>query len=242
MLVMLMLSTVSLAQNRQDDRGFNRQNDRQRFQRNFANGLQMSGHVQLGLPQNEFRKVFEGYPSGAAASLSVPLGRSGIFRLGGEFAWNSLGQEKTAVELLDDAQGILAGDMGVSTDSRAYHGFLRFSPFDGGFRPYFDVFAGWRTYTTDTEISYEQNDGSVISTTEEFSRDGTNSYGYGAGILFAVSRNIFIDTKLQILRGGEVRYVDQSSLEIDTNAEIDYQIRITETDMIIPQVGISIIF
>ena len=220
----------------------NRFNDRQQFRRDFANGFQLSGHVQLGLPQNEFSEVFNGYPSGAAASASIPLGRSGLFRLGAEFAWNSMGREKSAVELFNDAQGIIAGDMAVSSDVHSYHGFLRFSPFEGGFRPYFDVFAGWRTYTTDTEISYEEVDGTVISTTEEFSRDATNSYGYAAGLMIGLSRNLFFDAKVQVLRGGEVNYVDQSTLIIDAAAEINYDIRITETDMLVPQLGISLVF
>lgn len=207
-----------------------------------ATGIQMTGQVQLGLPQNEFAEVFNGYPTGAGVSLMLPFGKVGLFQLGGEYAWNSMGEEKSLVDLYNDAQDLVSGDLTVSSDVRSYHGLLRFSPFSGGIRPYFDVYAGYRSYSTDSEIMVEDNDGTVHTTSHSVSRDGTMSYGYGGGLMLALGKHVFIDGKVQVLRGGTVTYVDQGTLVIDTQGEIDYSLRTTETDLIIPQVGLSIVF
>ena len=224
------------------DNNNSNQNRNRNFRNGYNTGVQISGHVQLALPQSEFAEIYNGYPAGFAASLMLPMGRSGILRMGGEFAWNSMGTEKTLVELVDDAQNVIVGDMNVGTDQRSYHFITRFSPFTGAVRPYLDGFVGVRTYTTDTEIVATEDDGSYTSTTYSLSRDGVMSYGYAGGLMLGLGRSFFIDAKVQVVRGGNVTYVDQSTLVVDTDGDINFSLETTPTDIIIPQVGISLVF
>ena len=208
----------------------------------FNDGVQLTGQVQLALPQNEFAQAFNGYPAGFGASLLIPLGKTGVLRFGPEYAWNSMGSEKTAVELFDDAQNVYQGDMNIGTDVRSYHIIARLSPFRGGFRPYFDAFLGWKTFSTDSEVVVEENDGTITTTSYSLSRDASMSYGYAGGLMIALGRSIFIDGKVQVVRGGNVTYIDQSTLIIDGDGDINYSLETSPTDVIIPQIGLSIVF
>jgi hypothetical protein len=215
---------------------------RESNRRDYNTGFQITGQVQLALPQNEFAEAFNGYPGGVGASLMIPLGRLKFFHVGAEYAWNSMGKKKSTVELYDDAQNLYLGDIEVGSDVRSYHFTTRFSPLKGSVRPYLDAFMGWRTYSTDSEIMVDDNDGSVTTIAYSLNRDASMSYGYSGGLMIALGRAIFLDGKVQVIRGGNVSYIDQSSLMIDTEGHIDYSLEISPTDMIVPQIGISIVF
>jgi len=208
----------------------------------FNNGFQITGQIQLALPQNEFAEVFNGYPAGFGVSLLIPIGKTGLFRIGAEYAWNSMGKEKSLVELYDDAQNVFTGDMHVGTDVRSSHAIARLSPFKGSFRPYVDAFVGWRSYSTDAEVIITQSDGSIVTTSYSLNRDASMSYGYAGGVMVALGRAVFLDGKVQVLRGGNVTYINQSSLVIDNNAQVDFNLSTTKTDVIIPQLGVSFVF
>ncbi len=209
----------------------------------FGTGLQLTGVVQMGLPQNEFTEVFSSHPTGLGAGVTLPMGKSGLFRFGVDVSWTSMGREKTLVELAGEAQEIFSGEAYLKSDLNNYHVVMRFSPFKGAIRPYFDGFFGMRSYETSTELTYETLGNMVVS--EEYSPSGkewTNSYGYAAGLMLALGRNVFIDGRVQILRGGEIDYVDQESLSVNVNGDINYNLEVTQADMIVPQVGLSIVF
>lgn len=211
--------------------------------RDFGNGLQIGGSLQMGLPQNEFSQVFSGYPTGLGVGATLPMGKSGLFRFGGEFSWNSMGREKTLVEIYGEAEEVVSGDLFLESNMHNFHALMRFSPFSGGFRPYFDVFFGMRSYETSTELSYEtSNDVIITQSYKPSGRDWTNSYGYSAGLMIALGRNVFIDGRIQIMRGGEIDYVDQETLSLNVDGEINYNIEVTEADMLVPQLGISVVF
>jgi opacity protein-like surface antigen len=225
--VLCMISIQSLAQNSSG---------------NYASGINVSGHVQLGLPQNEFKEILNGYPAGAGVSFSTPMGSTGLLRLGGEFAWNTLGDEKTLVELYDDASNILGGDMTSTTNVRNYLGYVRVMPFKGRVRPYGDVILGLRSYKSEANIEVDNVNGNYSSTNIDLIKELKSTYGYALGLNFALGNNVFLDSKVQILRGGKVTYVDQESLEIDVNGDINYSLQVSDTDIVIPQVGLSVYF
>lgn len=208
----------------------------------FADGVQLTGMVQIGLPQNEFAEAYSGNPTGIGASIMVPVGKSKMIHFGGEYGWNSMGKEKSQVELIKSPEEVLSGDMTVSSDVNSYHANIRFSPLKGPFRIYFDLLFGMKFYSTDTEIIVEQANGSEIQTTNSISSENTNFAGFAGGLMLALSRNFFIDAKLQSLQGGEVKYVDHSTLEINSMGDIDFEVKSTPTDLIMPQVGLSIVF
>jgi hypothetical protein len=60
--------------------------------------------------------------------------------------------------------------------------------------------------------------------------------------MLGLSRSFFVDAKVQVVRGGNVTYVDQSTLIVDTDGDINFSLETTPTDIIIPQVGISLVF
>lgn len=211
-------------------------------QRDFANGLQLTGQVQMGLPQNDFEQVFNGYPSGIGAGLTIPVGKTQLLRFGAEYGWNSLGREKTLVELIDEAEDVIAGEMDFSSEIRKYHAIVRLSPFKGGFRPYFEVFMGVTNYRTETELGYETEDGVFISERRPTHNEIVNSYGYGGGFMLGLGRHFFFDAKVQVLRGNEVRLVDNQTLTVDVDGSINYNLEPTPMDMVVPQVGLSIVF
>jgi len=207
-----------------------------------ANGVQITGMAQLGLPQNDFAEAYTGNPSGFAGSIMFPVGKAKMLHFGGEYGWSSMGKEKTQVEIVKAPEEILAGDMSVSSDVKSYHANMRFSPLKGPFRVYFDLLFGMKVYSTDTEIVFEEANGSEVQTTSNLNNENTNFVGFAGGMMLAVSRNFFIDAKLQSLQGGEVKYVDQSNLGIAVNGDVDYSLKTTATDLLVPQVGLSIVF
>lgn len=210
--------------------------------RDYGTGVQITGMAQLGIPQNEFAEAYAGNLSGIAGSIMIPVGKAKMLHFGGEYGWNSMGKEKSQVEVTESLDRILAGDMTVSSDVRSYHANMRFSPLKGPIRIYFDLLFGMKFYNTDTEIVIEEADGTEIQTTNSISNENTNFAGFAGGLMLGLSKNFFIDAKLQSLQGGEVKYVDQSSLGISENGEVDYELKTTPTDLLVPQVGLSIVF
>lgn len=206
-----------------------------------ANGFEISGMVQMGIPQNEFGEAFNGTPSGIAGSISLPMGKSQILRFGAEYAWRSMGKTSSEIEI-DKPVDILIGDMEVSSETRSGHAFMRLSPSRGAIRPYFDLMFGITSYTTDTEVTVEEVDGIIVTTTERLAGKTTNTYGFAGGIAFSLSDNLFFDVKLQSIRGGAVEYADHDEVEINTNGDIIIDFKETSTDLLIPQVGLSIFF
>ncbi|NNC82533.1 MAG: hypothetical protein HKN79_03070 [Flavobacteriales bacterium] len=207
-----------------------------------ANGLQLTGQVQMGLPQNEFSEVFNGYPSGLNACVTLPVGKTKLLRFGGEYGWNSMGSEKTLVELRDEAEQVYNGEMDFSSEIRKYHAMIRLAPFRGGIRPYLEAFFGVTVYQTESELSYESADGTYVTETRPKHNEGVNSYGYGGGLMLGISKHLYLDGKVQVLRGGEVRLVDLDSLTVDSQGGIDYNIQESNMHMIVPQVGLSLVF
>ncbi len=207
-----------------------------------ANGVQITGMAQLGLPQNDFAEAYAGDLSGFAGSIMFPVGKAKMLHFGGEYGWNSMGKEKTQVEIVKAPEEILAGDMSVSSDVKSYHANMRFSPLKGPIRLYFDLLFGMKVYSTDTEIVFEEANGSEVQTTSSLNNENTNFVGFAGGMMLAVSRNFFIDAKLQSLQGGEVKYVDQNNLGIAANGDVEYVLKTTATDLLVPQVGLSIVF
>jgi len=218
--------------------------DMQAQRSDYASGFQLGVDVQLGVPRNEFAEVFNGYPVGIAAIASLPVGKSGLFRFGGEFAYASMGEKTQVVELVDQALGTLRGDLELSSRIQSYHVFFRLAPFDGAIRPYADVFFGMKIYSTTTDLLFESG-GNDYRGSFPIDRDYTNSYGAAGGILLALGEHVFLDAKLQMIRGGEIEYVDLESVtlaDVDAVNDLNFSLETTSTDMLIPQVGLSIFF
>ena len=163
-------------------------------------------------------------------------------RFGLEYGWNSMGTEKSLVELYDEAEQVYNGEMDFSSEIRKYHVLFRFAPFTGAVRPYFEGFFGYTNYRTDSELSYETSDGVFITETRPDHREGVNSFGYGGGLMLGLGRHIYVDGKVQVLRGGEVKLVDLDSLSVDTDGSIFYDIEESGVHMLVPQLGLSIVF
>lgn len=227
LLIALMMSTLLAAQRERPD---------------FADGFQLTGMGQFVMPQNAFAEAYPGNPTGLAASMAFPVGKHKLLYFGGEYAWTSMARERTQISLDKQPEGILVGDMTVSSEIRSYHANMRFSPLKGSVRLYFDVLFGMRVFSSDTEILVEELDGTTVETREELSNESTNSLGISGGLMMALGRNLFLDARLQSFQVGEVRFVDPDSIAITTQGEVEYTLSDATADMLVPQVGLSVVF
>ncbi len=125
--------------------------------------------------------------------------------------------------------------------------FLRFQPERGLLRPYFDIFAGIHTLTTDTRIGDgDSDDGGDGDFDVNNSQDSAFAFGLGAGLQLPVIRFVHregrigaaidLDLGIRYAKGGRADYLVESG-EIAV-----YDSRASQTDMLTFIAGLTFIF
>lgn len=184
--------------------------------------------LRVGVPQGEFKATTNAIAVGAGFGVmyqpnkKLPIsfgGDLGILSYGNNTQRQTIQANITAGTTLID---VINMPLRISTNNTMYDGHFivrAFAPIDG-IKPYVEVKGGFRNLTTRTNVFDDspdlrwsrQGSNGLIASKAQLS-DWTYSYGYAAGIMFEVKKNLFIDLKASFLRGGIARFYDASQTE-----------------------------
>ncbi len=201
---------------------------------------------QIVQPVGEFAMQFDGFPAGLAGSISAPIGNS-PFEAGFGYAWNNMGSQNKDISALvyTDSAGTPiyeAGTMRIRSTINRYQAIARFRPFAGRIQPYADAFAGLEAYKTKTDITIDNEGYSSASNSTRQHLDMTYAFGWAAGLRIRMAPNIFIDGRFENITGGQVTFVDKSTIVVNDDNSITFQTKQSGTNKYTYQIGIAIGF
>ena len=207
-----------------------------------AQGPTLGVNAQMTIPQDNFSENYAGLPLGVGAQIAIPMGLRSPIHLGLDMSWSTMGSENDQITFENSINQLLAGDMSVNSSIKSYHGFMRFSPFNGPARLYIDGYAGIRNYSTKSTIEVPNVNGGFTERIEVPSNDNSFSYGWGAGMMLGINRFMKFDFGFQKLQGGEVTFINPQTISIAEDGAMDYQMITSETNVIVPKVGLTLTF
>ncbi|MFM1931989.1 MAG: hypothetical protein RL226_1292, partial [Bacteroidota bacterium] len=204
----------------------------------------LSFGVVVAEPQGQFDESFTGTPVGLGGQFLTNLRRS-PFELGVGFHWLSQGQQSKDIYIFQgvDALGDEVydkGTMSVRNNIYAYNTMMRFKPFAGRVQPYGELIGGIQNFSTSTII---KGDGSSSEEVRDRAfRDFTLTYGWAAGLKVHVLPNLTVEGRFSNMRGGNIEFIDPTSIEINDTGDLNYTRITSNTDMWLFQAGIGFEF
>jgi opacity protein-like surface antigen len=194
---------------------------------------------EVGEPLGEFDDNYNGNPAGLGINLTL---HSGVLPVqwGFDFGYASMGSNNQTVEIQDENLDITEGNMKIKNNICSYHANARFKPWDGFVAPYIEGLAGLRSFSTKTKI--EVDGLTEPNSTERNSQGITFSYGWAAGLMFNVSKLIYLEGRFEKLRGSNVEYVDQSGVQVNDNGNFTYETKKSNTKVANIYLGIGFRF
>ncbi len=202
----------------------------------------------VGSPQGELRNNIDGNGYGLGIEGFVGPDRS-PFSVGLNFGFMNYGHDERTEALSTTIPDL---KVRVRNDNNIVHGnlVLRFQPVRTGWlRPYADGLVGFKYLYTSTSIENENSwGGEEIASSTNFD-DGALSYGVGGGLLFRVHTfdnfaetdrraDLFVDFKVRYLHGGDAEYLRKGSIRT-SEGRVEYDVRKSETDMLVFHLGVS---
>lgn len=217
-------------------------------QAQIANG---SVTAVLAIPQGEFADRLDGVGFGLSGEFvahipntPVGLGLSGTFL--------TYGRETIRERFGSGALGRVEVDVVTSNNIALGHLLLRLQPPSGTFRPYGDALVGVGYLFTESRIEdVDFDDDRDIASSTNFD-DATFSYGIGGGVMAQVYSGhsndtgrpfvVSIDARVRYLFGGEADYLREGGISSDRNDNLVFDVTRSSTDLLLPQLGVSIRF
>ena len=207
----------------------------------------------LGIPQGEFSDNLDGLGYGLNGFLGAAFGGS-PFVVGLDFSYFIYGINRDEVPLSTTVPDANV-DVRTTNSFLQPHLVVRVQPILGPTRPYLEALGGFKYLFTQTRVSSDIGSGedSEITTSTNFD-DFAWSYGAGAGIDFDFYRagrtRVGLHLGVQYLFGTEAEYLDRGRLaELDVDGtpglsrqELEPAINRSRTDLIVPQLGVSVLF
>jgi hypothetical protein len=206
----------------------------------------LSFGAQVVQPVGEFAQQYDGFPAGLAGNFSAPIGRS-PFEIGFGYAWNNMGSQNKDISALVYTDSLGSdiyedGTMRIRSNINRYQAIARFRPFVGNIQPYADVFAGIEAYKTKTDITLDNQGYSSADNSVRQHLDMTYAYGWAAGLRLQLAPSIFVEGRFENINGGLVKYVDESSIEVNDDNSITFDTKQSATNKYTYQLGITIGF
>ena len=203
----------------------------------------------LAIPQGAFADRIDGVGYGLAGEVlyhvpNTPVG----FGLSGTFI--VYGQETIRERFGSGALGRVEVDVVTTNNIALGHALLRLQPPTGAFRPYADALVGFSYLFTESRIEdVDFADDRDIASSTNFD-DGAFSYGIGGGVMAQVYRghsdgrafSVFVDARVRYLFGGEAEYLREGSISTDDNDNLIFDVTRSRTDLLLPQLGVTVRF
>ena len=145
-----------------------------------------------------------------------------------------------------------AGDVLTTNNIAMGHVILRLQSPSGMIRPYGDALVGLGYLFTESRIEDVDFNGDRYTTSSTNFDDAAFSYGLGGGVMAQVYSghssddgrpfNVFVDARIRYLFGGEAQYLREGDIESDANGNPIYFFTESRTDLLLPQLGVTIRF
>jgi hypothetical protein len=229
-----------------------------------GNHALVSAGLVLGFTQGGFREVSNS-DVGVGLGLTIMGNLMGTddddkspvnVYVGGTFEYLYFGGESGSVEYSDPyPYDAINNKVTTSVNNNVYSLLLntRVEFLNGPFVPFIEGAAGGRWFDGKQKVVIDrtQRSGSTLPsgitfqpTSESFGdnleTDFTAAYGYGGGIRFGRGP-VRLELKLMYMYGTTARYIDNQSIRIDPGTrQISYSTIISHTDMLLPQISISL--
>lgn len=209
-------------------------------------GPSLSGGFQVVAPRGEFAEYYDGTPVGLGGSFLFN-DRQSPFEFGIGYSWQSMGKTDESIRVLEgeDINGSPvygSGEMRVNSNIYTYHLLARIRPIAGRVQFYLDGIAGFKAFTTKTTILADNGSYSEVVSEDRTARDVAASFGWAAGLQFGVTRDLFIEGRVESLQGGKTSFVDPTSVKIDKDGNMDFNSVKSPTNVLVFQLGLSIHF
>lgn len=221
------------------------QNDR--VGRNIqGRGPSLSLGFQLVEPRGEFSQYYDGNPIGIGGAFLLN-GQRNPFEFGVGYSWQSMGKSDESIRIFEgediDGDAVYgSGEMRVNSNIYTYHALARFRPFTGRIQIYLDGIVGFKAFTTKTTIMADNGSYSEVVSENRTARDVAASFGWAAGLQLGVTRDLFVEGRLESLQGGQTSFVDPESVKIDKDGNLDFTSVRSSTNVLVFQLGMSIHF
>jgi hypothetical protein len=199
--------------------------------------LSLFGHV--GDPTGEFEEAWGKEFVGLGVNFSTPMKRM-PFETGFQFDWSHMGGESAVVPIDEEFIDATEADMQVNSNVYAFHALARLKPFTGKVAPYVDGLGGWRTFSTRTKLKVDGLEEPLVNERNEV--DAAWSWGWAAGVMVGLGKTMMIEGRFERLQGGEVTYVEPSTLSIDAEGNLSYGTRTSNSDAWMIKVGFGFRF
>lgn len=176
---------------------------------------------------------------GVSGNLTMPMALL-PFDWGFDFAWGRMGSNAHEVQIDDEFILASTGDLRVKSEIFGYHGLLRLKPFNGKVSPYIEGLIGTRQFTTRTTIEVDGMDEPYYE--QRNSNEFIWSHGWAAGIQFAPSKVFYFEGRVERLNGGNVAYVDPTSIVISDQGDVSYASLASGSKILNVHLGIGLRF
>jgi len=208
----------------------------------FQERTSISFGTQVGVPQGEFKHVYGEAAYGIGGTF-VTKNRLPFIYSGLNYTYARMGKLTDEVRLYD-GENLFGNPVyesynaSVSNKVHRIHGVVRLEPFKGKVQPYVEGLAGGVIYNTRMVIEDESGFEEASKSNLETSLAG--SAGWAAGLKIELSRGLFVEGRMENLRGSNSRYMDPETVIMDSFGNVQYDMLESQTHSRIFHIGISL--
>ena len=214
-------------------------------------GGEVGVNFAIGSPQGEFSENVENLGLGGSFYGGYNLPKS-PFMIGVDIGYLRYGKESRL-----EPFSLTIPDVTVRVENTnnilLTHLFIRVQPDLGSVKPYLDGLVGLKRLYTKTKIESDEFDDDEPIAESTNSSDYALSYGIGGGLKIKVfeksvsaeksgSVAIYIDLGVRYLLGGEAEYLKKGSITRTTTGDVIYDFRQSKTDLLLFNIGVSLLF
>jgi hypothetical protein len=199
--------------------------------------------IQVVQPLGEFSNNYSGLPAGIGGSFSMPILRTPA-EWGIGYAWNNMGSSDQDIVALINQDSINGnvysnGNLAIRSNSSRFLLHTRVRPLNGKIQPYADVFGGLESFKTTTTITIDNSGYSSELSTNRDHLDMTLLYGWAFGLRVRLAPTIFVEARYENIAGGLVKYVNEESIEINSDNSIAFDLKESTTNRSVYQLGVA---
>ncbi len=197
---------------------------------------QLEPLLSLAIPINEFAEADTTKQAyfGMGAEVTFPFLHDTPLRLGGSFRYYWMGSRDRQIDSTNPGGYQYELTSTVSGSMVPLHVHMRLDPInytDFPVLPYFGAFAGIRFFGTNNKTSVDYLDGSDPEIDHNRKVSVTTSYGFEAGLHIRITDYLLLDFRYERAYGGWAKYIDVSSVKIDSQGNATYNRLETRTDV-----------
>jgi hypothetical protein len=215
----------------------------------LAQRFEAGGNFAVGLPQREFRDNIDTQGYGLTGHFGAFVADSPIM-IGAVLGYLNYGTEKRWEPISETIPDVTV-EVRTTNNIFLLHGFARVQPQRGPVRPYVEGLWGFKYLFTQTSIRDDSIVADTVASSTNFD-DFAGSWGVASGVDIRLwdgrwqhghgNLEISLNVSAKYLWGSEAEYLKKGSIQRFPDGSIGYFVMRSETDMLVPQVGLRIRF